>query len=160
MPGSKRKAAVDGMVTTLQTVTTGNGYQFDLSGTGVVSTAIETRDSVFSGGRRIAVRVRDGEERISRTHLARGYEARVGIVVEVLYQVESTSSMVAELNALLLDIRTAIDSHQDLSTSGQIVEGEIQSISAPAYDFEDRTAAVVIFVDALYTYTAGQAGGL
>ena len=157
---SKRRQALDGMVTTLAGITAGATYEYTLSGTGQVSKVIDTADSRLKSGHAITIRVRDGEETFRNIHLMRGTEGNLQVLVDIMMSRVTAEDMVDQFNDLLRDIHGAIDAARDLGTSGAIAEANIEAITAPQYDLDNQVAFAVVIVRVKYDYIAGQSGGL
>jgi hypothetical protein len=151
---SHRKLAYTALVTTLQGVTPGAGYTNDLSGTGIVSVAIESWEKRREMRKQVLVRVRDGAETVSHGSLTGGTQDGVlSLVIELLVRATGDARIVDTANDLIADVRLAVDKNPRLGNA--VTDAFVSIVGEPDYDFDGRVAAVTLVVAATYDWTQG-----
>ena len=150
---TKRQAILDGLVTAIQAANGVAPYVYDLSGTDVVSQAVEPRDTRLHFGV-VSVRVQDsGEARELRELNTWTNDALLDMRVSCLVKDNSNDKLVKQLNMLLGDVTRAVGASPTLG--GTCVNARIFSIDEPSYDAgEQKHGHAFVRVRASYTFDA------
>lgn len=150
---NKRYSALSGTVTAVQAANGAGVYTFNLSGTDVVSTAIETKEVRLAAGR-VSVRVRDGSESREELELnTRQCEAKLEILISCLVKDDSASTIVSQLQDLIADITHSVGLSPTLG--GTVTYARIVSIDPAEYQTgEQKFGHATVRVLAEYAFDA------
>lgn len=151
---NKRQTAMANLVTALQAANGVAPYSFNLSGTDVVSQAVETKESRLAFGR-VSLRVRDGAESRDELELnTRHCEARLDLLISCLIKDDASATIVSQLQDLLADVTRAVG--QDPTLGGSVTYARIVAIDAPEYQpGEQKFGHATVRVAAEYAFDAG-----
>lgn len=152
---STRWNALQGLVATLQGITTGNGYQHDLDGQGVVTAGVLTRSMRLEDAPDVQLQVEEGQEDhvplLTSPDTPR--EATLELKVDCMLRGQRDEDPRQRLNKLLEDISLAVG--QAPTLGGAVGRALLARVDEPAYHPAERVTFVTVRLVVDYHYTAG-----
>lgn len=148
---SKRLDCINGLVAALQAIDGTGNYTFDLSGSGVVSTGLDTVETRLAGVAQATLRVQEGPEERARS-FATSTQAvgRLILDVDAVLRDNAAAPLVEQLNDLLADVGRAVGA--DPTLGGTCRQARVAQIGAPSYDTRKRAGHVSVGVGVEYVF--------